>query len=100
MYQSLCLILLAGKRSEANGTVGHPSKEEYPILNSLVEEFEGRGVRERQENGGVNSFLMSDLGVPLPLHISLSRPLSFPTEEKDEFSESVEKALRSSGIGP
>jgi hypothetical protein len=52
------------------------------------------------ENLSVNSFLTSDLGAPLPLHISLSRPIGFPTEKKDAFGTSLEDAVKTSGIRP
>ena len=45
----------------------------------------------------VRSLLQNDLGVALPLHISLSRPLVLRTEQKDEFFLSLKDAISSSG---
>jgi hypothetical protein len=45
----------------------------------------------------VRSLLQNDLGVALPLHISLSRPLVLKTEQKDEFFLSLKEAISSSG---
>jgi hypothetical protein len=53
-----------------------------------------------KEGAKIHSFLISDLGAPLPLHISLSRPIGFATEQKDAFLSSLEHALESSGIRP
>jgi hypothetical protein len=52
------------------------------------------------ENSGIHSFLTSDLGAPLPLHISLSRPIGFATEQKDAFVDSLQRVIKSSGIRP
>lgn len=48
----------------------------------------------------IQSSLSSDLGAPLPLHISLSRPIGLGTEEKDGFTNSLARAVKSSGIRP
>jgi len=50
------------------------------------------------EEGEIHSFLTSDLGAPLPLHISLSRPIGFATEQKDSFVDSLQSAIKTSGI--
>lgn len=48
----------------------------------------------------LHSFLTSDLGAHLPLHISLSRPITFTTADKDEFLESIRVAIQAGGTGP
>ena len=49
---------------------------------------------------GLTSLLESDLGAPLPLHVSLSRPLALTTEQKDDFLVRVEGAIRGCGVLP
>lgn len=46
----------------------------------------------------VHSLLENDLGVQLPLHVSLSRPLTLKTDGKDVFLEQVNKRNASTGI--
>ncbi|PVH83419.1 hypothetical protein DL98DRAFT_413198 [Cadophora sp. DSE1049] len=48
----------------------------------------------------VHSFVTSDVGVPLPLHVSLSRSLGFLAPQKDEFVDSLGRVLKVSGIRP
>ncbi|KAL8332655.1 hypothetical protein RB593_002760 [Gaeumannomyces tritici] len=65
-----------------------PTQEECATLASLLDE-----LRSELDGGGegpsggqqLHSFLASDLGTPLPLHISLSRPFVLTTEDKDDF---------------
>lgn len=40
----------------------------------------------------------NDLGVALPLHISLSRPLALKTEQKDAFLSRVQKGVEESSV--
>lgn len=42
--------------------------------------------------------LQNDLGVPLPLHVSLSRPLTLKTEQKDGFFQTLKNAVSGSGV--
>jgi len=43
---------------------------------------------------------MSDLGAPLPLHVSLSRPIGFATERKDAFVTAVKRNIDRCGVRP
>jgi hypothetical protein len=42
--------------------------------------------------------LQNELGVALPLHVSLSRPLTLKTEQKDGFFNSLRNAVSGSGV--
>ncbi|KAH7123680.1 U6 snRNA phosphodiesterase Usb1 [Dendryphion nanum] len=44
--------------------------------------------------------LLSPLGAPLPLHISLSRTLQIKTEDRDDFLDTLTSSLRKSGVRP
>lgn len=46
----------------------------------------------------IHSLLENDLGVSLPLHISLSRPLALKTEQKDDFLSRLQKVISESNI--
>ncbi|KAF7554552.1 hypothetical protein G7Z17_g2819 [Cylindrodendrum hubeiense] len=74
----------------------HPTTPQHAVLVDLVSdiEVELRGEVELQ------NFLTSDLGSPLPLHISLSRPLSLQTADKDIFLEKITHTIHASGIAP
>ena len=52
----------------------------------------------QQADANVHSFLRSNLGVQLPLHISLSAPLVLETEQKDAFQQAVKDAIRDPGV--
>jgi hypothetical protein len=42
--------------------------------------------------------LQNELGVALPLHVSLSRPLVLKTDQKDEFLPTLKQAVSGSGV--
>lgn len=69
--------------------------EDYNLLCLVV-----RHVQRALEKGfdRVHSLLQNDLGVQLPLHVSLSRPLSLKTQQKDRFLTGLEAATASSGV--
>ncbi|KIX98726.1 uncharacterized protein Z520_05187 [Fonsecaea multimorphosa CBS 102226] len=48
----------------------------------------------------VHSFLHSELGVQLPLHISLSAPLVLKTEQREQFQSCLESKLKQGRIKP
>ncbi|KAI8719763.1 U6 snRNA phosphodiesterase [Fusarium sp. LHS14.1] len=74
----------------------HPSTTQHALLTELLADI------EKQASGEIEllNFLTSDLGSPLPLHISLSRPLSLSTGNKDEFLERITQMFTNSGIAP
>ncbi|KAJ6257834.1 U6 snRNA phosphodiesterase [Drechslerella dactyloides] len=48
----------------------------------------------------LESFLYSDLGTQLPLHISMSRPIVLRTDQRDQFIASLERGLNKAGVEP
>ncbi|TLD29218.1 hypothetical protein PspLS_03614 [Pyricularia sp. CBS 133598] len=68
-----------------------PSQAQCNVLSSLVSALRSD---DHQAGAELHSFLTSDLGTPLPLHISLSRPFVLTTEQKDTFLSRVPGALR------
>ncbi|KAN0094017.1 U6 snRNA phosphodiesterase Usb1 [Hyaloscypha variabilis] len=77
----------------------YPSTIEYSPLTNLISSLRDKTVHEGAECR-IRSFLTSDLGAPLPLHISLSRPIGFATEHKDAFVDSLQRAINFSSIRP
>ncbi|KAL7939761.1 hypothetical protein V8C35DRAFT_287600 [Trichoderma chlorosporum] len=72
----------------------HPLADEHEKLVQLV-------CRVNEHIGGrakLHSFLTSDLGAPLPLHISLSRPISLSTSNKDVFLDKISSALQACAV--
>ncbi|KAK5992458.1 U6 snRNA phosphodiesterase 1 [Cladobotryum mycophilum] len=73
----------------------HPTRAQYDVLVQLVNQVDkalGRGLQ-------LHNFLTSDLGAPLPLHISLSRPIALSTSNKDEYLDKVSSAIRNCRAG-
>ncbi|KAM0245527.1 hypothetical protein ACHAP5_005334 [Fusarium lateritium] len=77
-------------------TEWHPSTVQHGLLTSLIADIE----KEVSSEIKLHNFLTSDLGSPLPLHISLSRPLSLTTGTKDEFFDKITESFNSSGTPP
>ena len=50
------------------------------------------------KQSGVHSLLQNDLGVPLPLHVSLSRPLVLRTEQRSAFLDQLKKSVQASSV--
>ncbi|OBT92774.2 nuclease [Pseudogymnoascus verrucosus] len=80
----------------------YPNPTEHELLTSLVDSFrdQSRYGPEYERDLDVQSLLTSGLGSPLPLHISLSRPIGFSTATKDAFLTSIQTAISNSDIHP
>ncbi|KAL4802977.1 U6 snRNA phosphodiesterase Usb1 [Aspergillus unguis] len=75
----------------------YPSKDELEILSTIISQA---GEKIHGKEAKLHSFLHSDLGARLPLHISLSRPVVLRTEQRQPFMDEFTTALGSSRIGP
>ncbi|KFY26230.1 hypothetical protein V493_04200 [Pseudogymnoascus sp. VKM F-4281 (FW-2241)] len=80
----------------------YPNPAEHDLLTTLVDSFRRKSRYGVQYEGDldVQSLLTSELGSPLPLHISLSRPIGFSTATKDAFLSSLQTAILNSDIHP
>jgi hypothetical protein len=72
---------------------GYPTKEDLAILDDVISQIESK-VSEMN----IHSLLYSDLAAPLPLHISLSRPVVLRTEQRHSFVETLERGIRNSHV--
>ncbi|KAH8204953.1 hypothetical protein TruAng_000836 [Truncatella angustata] len=81
----------------------HPLGSEHALLSSLLSALSSRLDSNDSNSSSTSStvkiqdFLTSDLGAALPLHISLSRPLSLPTGQKDGFLSRLREAVGGPG---
>ncbi|KAJ0165534.1 U6 snRNA phosphodiesterase [Colletotrichum tanaceti] len=66
----------------------HPTADQHYLLVALLDKI--KPILGSQK---LYPLLTSDLNAPLPLHISLSRPLSLPTAQKDHFLSSLTHSL-------
>jgi hypothetical protein len=69
----------------------YPSLAEITVLENII-----NAVKASHTGLTMHSLLTSELGVPLPLHISLSAALSLTTENKDTFLDVLTKPLKDS----
>ncbi|PKY05968.1 hypothetical protein P168DRAFT_326267 [Aspergillus campestris IBT 28561] len=75
----------------------YPSNEEFALLSDTISQMRaqlGKNSREPE----IHSLLRSDLGVRLPLHISLSRPAVLRTEQRQSFMTVFQTAIQKSHI--
>ncbi|KAF7953590.1 uncharacterized protein EAE97_000989 [Botrytis byssoidea] len=72
----------------------YPSTIEFDLISSLISKVESFKTHD------IQTFLSNDLGVPLPLHVSLSRSIGFSREVKDTFLTAFEQVIKSSGVRP
>lgn len=75
---------------------GNPEKEQQKLLSDLIANV----TKTTSKNGDneIHSLLENDLGVQLPLHISLSRPLTLKTANKDTFLINLTSAITTSKL--
>ena len=76
---------------------GYPSDIEYETLSDILAAVKREPVPTRAT---IHSLLCNELEARLPLHISLSRSISLVTEQRQSFSDLLEKAIASSGVRP
>lgn len=80
----------------------HPAPDVHALLADLVARLQKEWVRSHSaatRDEPITSFLLSDLAAPLPLHISLSRPVVLGQGEKDAFLDEVKSVLLRGGSG-
>jgi hypothetical protein len=83
---------------------GNPSQTESDNLHDLIHHV--RDVIDAQNKERPNNTLVpkvipslqSELGAPLPLHISLSRTLQVKTEDRDAFLDTLRSCLRKAAV--
>ncbi|KAK2003921.1 hypothetical protein LX36DRAFT_41567 [Colletotrichum falcatum] len=66
----------------------HPDANQHTLLSALLDQ-----IKPLLGSQKLYPLLTSDLNAPLPLHISLSRPLSLPTAQKDPFLSSLASSI-------
>ena len=76
----------------------HPDAPTYSRLDFLISRLQAKLLPD--DNVKLTSFLTNDLGVPLPLHISLSRPVTLTASTKDTFLSRLEESIAASDTGP
>ncbi|KAK2745006.1 poly(U)-specific 3'-to-5' RNA exonuclease [Onygenales sp. PD_40] len=74
----------------------YPTTAELATLERVISQSE-----DKLHNAfKIHTLLFSDLGVQLPLHISLSRPVVLVTEDRHPFKDLLDDAVRESEIRP
>jgi len=81
----------------------HPSSGDAEKLNRLISTIKQhtRSVsiaKEEEDRVMMETLLHNRLNVPLPLHISLSRPLVLRTEQREAFLDQLQTSISSTGV--
>lgn len=82
---------------------GYPKSDEIESLEFLIRKAAAATNAGSQANDSavkIHSLLHNDLGVQLPLHISLSRTLALTAANKDRFAATLERLVLKCGIKP
>lgn len=74
-----------------------PRSRDLETLSKLIKSF---SMSASTEDVNVGSLLESELGAPLPLHISLSRSLTLTLSNKASFLAQVQSAVAASSLSP
>jgi hypothetical protein len=74
---------------------GLPNGEVFHILQTLIKD-----IQEADPSIPITSHLTSDVGTPLPLHISLSRPIGFMADIKDAFLVALKSKMPTCDVPP
>ncbi|KAJ5232116.1 hypothetical protein N7468_005072 [Penicillium chermesinum] len=74
----------------------YPSKGDLIVVEDLLAKVSWGNAKSDE----IKSLLHSDLGVQLPLHISLSRSVVLRTEQRSSFIEELERKIKESGTSP
>jgi hypothetical protein len=84
---------------------GIPSNPESSTLHELIQhvrdtlEAQNKKRAKKLSVPSIIPSLQSELGVPVPLHISLSRTLQIPTEDREDFVNTLRSCLRKAAVG-
>ena len=79
----------------------YPSQSEHAILDRVIQNAGAvTATGQNPTRSNLYSFLRSDLGAQLPLHVSLTAPLVLKTEQKESFHLVLDSKLSSSQIKP
>ncbi|KAF6829758.1 hypothetical protein CPLU01_07716 [Colletotrichum plurivorum] len=72
----------------------HPTASQHALLCTFVAK-----IASLLGSKKLNALLTSELHTPLPLHVSLSRPLSLTTAQKDDFLSNLTSSVASAATG-
>ncbi|MCJ1352397.1 MAG: poly(U)-specific 3'-to-5' RNA exonuclease [Icmadophila ericetorum] len=75
----------------------YPSRTESTKLSTLISNVSKHASEKLDQ---IHTFLESELGAQLPLHISLSRSMMLLTDQRQPFVDLLEKFVNTSGIKP